>query len=90
MGNLTCTTKHHLRLVKHEAPRDHLTNHSSPLAAIVKLGEFEVADGLALNAFGSEPFLVLGHEHAEPQGWRDMWTERLERSDGSKPQVCGG
>ncbi|KAG2492014.1 hypothetical protein HYH03_009743 [Edaphochlamys debaryana] len=44
---------------------------------VVKLSEFEVADGLALRAFGSEPFLVMGHEHAEPPDLKELWTERL-------------
>nr|BAK18929.1 transient receptor potential channel [Chlamydomonas reinhardtii] len=44
---------------------------------VVKLGEFEVADGLALKAFGGEPFLVMGQEHAEPPGLKELWMERL-------------
>ncbi|GLI67207.1 hypothetical protein VaNZ11_011131, partial [Volvox africanus] len=54
---------------------------------VVKLAEFEVADGLALKAFGSEPFLVMGQDHAEPPGLKEMWMERL--SEGGKVQGTG-
>ncbi|GLC34362.1 hypothetical protein PLESTB_000737500 [Pleodorina starrii] len=54
---------------------------------VVKLVEFEVADGLVLKAFGSEPFLAMGDEHAEPPGLRDIWMERL--SEGGKVQGTG-
>ncbi|GFR50462.1 hypothetical protein Agub_g12684, partial [Astrephomene gubernaculifera] len=54
---------------------------------VVKLDEWEAADGLVLRAFGGEPFLVLGHEHAEPPELRDMWMERL--GEGGRVQGTG-
>ncbi|MEW5320167.1 MAG: hypothetical protein WDW38_011262 [Sanguina aurantia] len=46
---------------------------------IQKLGEMEVSDFLVFSAFGNEPLLTLGHEHAEPE-WEQMWAERLQGS----------
>lgn len=52
---------------------------------IQKLGEMEVSDYLVFSAFGNEPLLTLGHEHAEPD-WEEMWAERLQ---GTSSTVVG-